>query len=614
MESSDHKNIIYDLEQVYNRAYKYTTPYWTRAEEYSDAYESVIDPNNWPTMSEVVFPYHFIAVENALPFMVDYLFPRTNFMNLRPRSSAVPYDVIRRAEAYYTHLITEKLRVREEGVKAIKDALKMGNGYMRTKLDWFTPKTDGLVVAWANGVPVSERKVIEGEREIGVGIEYVPFGQVLSVGNGDTPQNGEHIIVSYVTYRQLQEMYEDDKSREKSMWMSENNPEFIMNEARDNHYDHSIVPNAQVMGRLAGQNIQPDRNQSEQMDDSVMIPIVEFYLRGKVVHVANGRDIVYMQETGRDIESGLVKATTCPNSGNWFSDSNIKASMNLAYGSNTLYNAIFDTMTMSLYPTRVVNTSMLQAGREIPRHEPWSTIEVNGPVRDAISYPQGPPMPQGIMEMGGVLQQFHAQATGQPLANQGMGSPGMVRSGVTAFESLMETPMGREKMSGALLEMNFLKPLIQNIINLSQILIGDEETFMTTESPEMPNPDEVNEFGFKHVSMTVTRDDLVRDWAFDLYLDSKLRNSMSDQVQKGAMFDRFKDDPSIDQNALRDHFIGDERLSARLRATPEQEQETLQRLQQQAQMQAQAAAGPSQGPQPGQDPNAQGMNGIMANA
>jgi len=398
------------------------------------------------------------------------------------------------------------------------------------------------------------------------------------------------------------------------MWLSERTPEEIMKDARDNNYDHSIFPNETIMARLNGNNTTPDHNQYQQMDDSVVIPIVEYYLRGKTIHVANGRDIVYMLETGRDIESGLVKATPCPDSGSWFSDSGIHAAMNLSYGTNAFYNAMLDTMSMALYPPRVVDVSAFPSNSSIPRHEPHSTIEVIGDASKAISYPDMPSLPNGIFETAAQIQSFHAQTTGQPQETQGMGSPGLVRSGVTAFESLMSTPMGREKMAGSMMEFNFLKPIIKNIFALSQLIFGDEETFLSEQEMPVMGPNQVAETGFQQVKYTITREDFMHEWDFDLYLDSKMRNSMSDQNWKMGVFDRLSQNTRVDQRGLLDWMLGDNRLASRLHATPSQIQENLRVEQEKAQIAAQAEAQAQAQNAPPGNPGGQGMNGIVANA
>lgn len=613
MESQQHQKLVSDLQEVYKRAYSYTWPFWERAEQYALAYDSVIDRNNWPTMSEVQIPYHLIAVENALPSLVEYLFPRTNFLSLKPRNEQVPYETVRRVEAYYTRLLNQELRIREVSVRALKDALKLGTGYMRTKLDYITPRNESVIIARSQGVTAAERRIMEGNKRLAVCLEYVPFGQVLSLGNGHSPSTGEHIIVSYVTAKQLRDMYEDDKNRDEKLWMSTATPEDIIKDAKTHNLDNSIIPNESIMARLGGGNKVPSHNQYEQMDDSVMVPIVEFYLRGKVIHVANGRDIIFMVESGRDIESGLVKATPVPDSTNWFADSDIYAAMNLSYGINSLYNAMLDMMSMALYPPRAIDVNSLPAGRDIPAHEPHATYVVMGDARNAIQYLQMPPLPNGILNVGDQMQSFLEQATGQSLRAPG-GSPGLVRSGVNAFESLMSTTLGREKMKGAMLDMNFVRPMLQNVINLTQLIFGDEETFLGEERAERPDQFGSALSGMKQVQYTITRDDFIHDWDFDLHLDSKMRNSMVDQNFKMAIYQSFANDPTVDQRSLKDWVLGDVGLSARLHATPEQIQQNMQLQQQQAAMAAQAKM-QAQGGVPAQNaPEAQGMSGIIANA
>jgi len=604
-----HGAIVEEMRQAYRRAYKYTYPYWLKAIAYSDAYEALIDPNNWPTMSDVVFPHRFVAVENKLQFLWNYAIPEDKLFELSPRREHIPYEAVRRAEAFFMHGLMKKGQLRKEGFLALKDISKLGTGYLRARVGSESVKSDRLLVAYKDGVRKADRQLIEQESKPCVVIEHVPFGQVLSMGNGDNPQNGEHVIVSFVQAADLKKLYDEDMKQDDRDWLTSASADDIILEARENNIDSSVVPNGELMARLASDTQVPTKDQSLQGLSSVMVPLVEFHLHGRKAVLANGRHVIFYQESDKPMTSGLCMGKSCPNSGSWFGGTDITNAMGLEFGSNVLHNAVIDLLSQALYPARVVNTSQLVDGRNIPAHGPYATYEIHGGrAQDAIHFPQTPPPPAGTFEVAATLQQLHAQTTGQPLSSQGQGSAGLVRSGVTAFESLMSSTHGREKMEGALQELQLIEPLIGEYIRLSQLIFGDEETFITKEIPEGLTEESYRELGGKHVAVSVTRADVINDWDFELDMQAKQKQNMSDLNRDMAIYDRFKDDPNVDQEALKDHLIRDPQLSRRLRATPEQRNQNLQQRQQLNQIDGQGGAG--QGGPP-QLPQAQGDIGAL---
>ena len=121
--------LIQSVRNTFRIAYDNCLPHWRKAQRYADAYSNIIDRNTWPTLSEIPIPFFWNTVEQSMPFMMDYLFPDENFIQLMPIERPLPYRSVHSVERLIEDTLVYKMRLKRNAIATIKDAMKMGVGY-----------------------------------------------------------------------------------------------------------------------------------------------------------------------------------------------------------------------------------------------------------------------------------------------------------------------------------------------------------------------------------------------------------------------------------------------------------------------------------------------------
>jgi len=118
------------------------------------------------------------------------------------------------------------------------------------------------------------------------------------------------------------------------------------------------------------------------------------------------------------------------------------------------------------------------------------------------------------------------------------------RGGGMAFQDLLATTEGIDRLKGAILEMTFLESVANQALIYEQLNIGQEgEVIRTREKKKLP--DGKTEESIQ--SETVTEDDLCHAYELSLDLRSKYRKGAMEQSASLAVYDRKKDSPYFDQ-------------------------------------------------------------------
>lgn len=566
--------------EAYNLAYDYTAPHFVEIQKLLNAYKGKVDRNKWPTLSNIINPHHFTYVQQELPFLIEYLFPDGDFLELTPVEEAMEGATVRSVERYYEHVIRDVMKLKKNAFNAIQDAVKTNVGYLMVEPIYVNPMTKVTRTGRVGNDIAAQSVGIERSQKTRVQLSasYVPIGQVFPMGDGETPENGQHVVVRFRTAEELRNLKLSDDLRVKN---GEDKTfhadvEELLEDAKDGNLDSSYHSLSSII-----LNMRKDINQASKAPDKKrthtepLVPVVEVYLRNEHIWLANGDKVIRHIKDDSGLLSPLVKFTPCKDSGEWFPYGKAQAGESLSRGINVFNNAIMDLMNYSLAPARVVNTAQMKDG-QVPKHGPHVTYRIlNGDARQAVSFTTPPQLPQGAFEMSNVLANSYDQTKGQPAQLQGQGAAGLVRGGSAAFESLMATPHGRMKLAGALLEMDGLEETVERVITYSAAVIDDVESFVVTRGAESGDGFAEREYEM----MKVRPEDLRNVFRMSLNLREKMRNSTADVSFKMAMLNVLSQDPRIDQDGLLEWVIGDRRLVDNLKATPQQIQENLQLMQ-----------------------------------
>jgi len=608
------------LQELFNYAFNEAQEHWVKADRYVDAYDSKINEEEHATISSMVIPQALVAVDQAMSFLVDYMFPRNSkWLTLIPREKPVPFEVVDNVQRYLNDVLRRKMQLRKNGFLTLKDATKIGIGYGIVEPKLIRPEKQVLKIAELDGRVIAREPVVElGTPELMESYRYVQFKHVVPMPDGNDPDTVSGVfLLDFVYEDELKAMYEFDRSQPKAARVLQGNPVEIIKRTIDRNLDGTAVSAMRIMSAFTeatdrlkngmdAANLIGDGSPAAQRTarSVVSVPILKCYFRGQHVWLANGNEVIMnLDDTPETRKNPIVMAQSSPDAGRWFTPGIVAAAEDPNQMTNQFYNAILDLLTWYLHPTRVIDKNAIPDGT-LPPHEPYQDIEVYGDTAKAVRFEQPPPFPGGLLGVGDILQNFGAAATGQPLAMQGQATPGLLRGGVGAFESLLSGAMGRAKMTAAIIETGWLESVVVRTLSLSQAIIsGQGRSFISEGTDRNGRPE--------YFENKITPDEIRNSFDVGIDLDEKMRNAVADESMKMQKFSMLKDDPYIDPYEARADFLDNADRARRWLGSREQANETRQRIEeraaqilaenQAAQIEAQKAAGgtQSQGLTPG---------------
>lgn len=593
-QSQSDKQLVEKLTELFKFAYARVQAPWESAQRYIDKYDRIIDYDEWSTMSEMVIPLSMMAVDQAMSFMVDYLFPRNaSWLGLRPRDRALSFDTVDLVREYTQDVLKNKMRLKKNGFNSIKDGMKIGVGYGIVEPKQIRPERSVMkLVEFGGEVLESENVIEDGAAELVESYRYLPFFSVIPMPDGPDPDEVSGVFfLDFKFEDEIRQMFDLDQSLPQSRRVLKGDPVEIIKNTIDRNMNGSARPAIEILSALSGiggtdrlkagvdaanlvKNLGGDDNL--RMSQAVIsVPILKCYFRNRHVWLANG-DTVILDIDDRMItrKNPIVQVQSNPDSGRWFTPGIVAASEDPDQATNVFYNALLDLLQQHLNPTRIVDKRALVDG-SLPPHAPFQDIELNGQPKDVVLYSLPPPVGPGLLQIGETLQQFGASAKGQPLALQGQAAPGLLRSGVGAFESLLSGSFGREKMTGAIVESGWLESVVVRTIAVSQAIIDSRGRKFVK---EREGPDGRPEF----YQQRITPDEIRNAYVVSIELDKKFKNAIADENIKMQKFQMMKDDIYVDPYDHRLEFFDDDELGKRLLGSRAQANQIREQVQERA--------------------------------
>jgi len=324
----------------------------------------------------------------------------------------------------------------------------------------------------------------------------------------------------------------------------------IIDDARHLKFDYRIPP-VEIIAEISGIDINRTNPGDERMP--IVVPVVRCYFDHHHVWIANGKTRIHeVKDQYQCYRSDLTKWSAWPDGDRWFPVSAIEASERMAWGVNIWYNAMIDLAMYHMNPTRVVNMNNIDDSRDIARG-PAQDIKVRGNPDDTVSYLTLPQMPQQIFSVGEIFQRFFAKTNSQG-PTEAM-SPGLVRGGTNALESLLASSTGRQLLASVILKSGGLKPAIEKILIKKQLLMPEDgESFIETAYDKVTGKKK-----FEEVSVTI--DEIRQVMKVDLDLPISRLNSAASIAERAAYFDRAERRPELyDWRAMSEELTEDQSL------------------------------------------------------
>jgi hypothetical protein len=596
MSDNNNAELISYIQSYFKQAYRYAQPYIERKEEIQRAFDGIIDEETWATLSEINIPLLRTAVLQVVPFIVNYMFPNTKFLELMPRDLSVTYDTVKNLERVVEDQLIYKMEIKRPTILITQDAVKFGCGYgeVATKMA-MQPARELVKFFGSNGEVEGEtNRMTRSAPEEQLELRWLPFECVIPTPDGDNPDDVTCVFhVDTIREDQLEAMFAEDNARPDDEQILSGSASEIIEATRTGRMDGSFFPQWWIMSGMTGDNNAMGRYEryttiqklTEEYKDHkapVLVPILKCYFKGEHIWLANGDTVIYHVKGGLDtLMCPIIKADSAVDGGNWYAQSDVMASKDVSDGIITFKNALMDLLTQHLHPTTVYDERAMAQANKAPDIEPYSKVAVLGKPAEAVGYLAPPPLHPALLTVGQVLEQDNATANGQPLNLGGQGTAGLMRGGGGAFESLMQSTQIREEFLGVLMEMGFLRPMIQRTLLLMQMMDKEVFEFMSAKDREF-------------IKVSVTQDEIRNMFDVRVNLGTKLRGGINGESMAIARYVQvYKNNPYVDQQAALETVNPDREEAERLLATPEQVKQNMKMLQEQQQR----AMGGTQGEQ-----------------
>lgn len=569
--------------QLYWDSYTFATPHLERANAIQNAFECNAEGDEWSTVSEICFPVLRDAVKGVLPYVFKYLFPADGFLELIPTRADVSYDTVRNIEDFLTDMLIWKMKIKQDGLLTLQDALKYGSGYGIVERTTITPPAVQDVAAVSGGKVVSTNKqMVAGAPKSALRYRYLPYNAVIPTPDGDKPQDVTCVFVlDFEREDSLRAMYEADKALPKEMQTLKGDVDAIIQNTRDNNIDGTFAQYAWIAANIGGDEDTLGKNwthnqmmRRQPIDNApVRVPILKCFFKGEHVWLANGDTMMYEnKDSFQTLRCPVIKATSCPDSGNWWARSDVSASFDVSEGEVIYKNAMLDIITQYLHPTKVYNTEFLADPSSELITGPNQVIALQGVdnINNAVGYLQPVPMPPVVQSFGAEMHADYVSSTGRSQIMEGRGLGGVTRAGGSAMESLLGNMSARQELTAGVLEMGWLEDIAISTLAFLQEAQADQLILTRRDDVEK-----------KFTTLTITPDDLRNVFEAKIVFDAK-NESPNDKLLQTQLYQMvLKDNPFVDQNAAMEDIIGKDKWR-RVKATPGQVQQNLAMLQQRA--------------------------------
>jgi len=204
--------IVDELMARYDHAYVSALERFITFEGIQQAYDNNINTMNWPTISEIGFPVTFVSVEEQLPFVMKYLFPRSRFLSLIP-DLALDNEIVTNIEddLIYTLRTRDGYRTTHLFRPTQRTVTKFGVGYSLIDTAFISPPRLVNNILLENGNPVSQvPQIVLGEKKQTVVHRNLSVIQVVPMPDGanvDGPNKASgHFVVDIVTESEFRAM------------------------------------------------------------------------------------------------------------------------------------------------------------------------------------------------------------------------------------------------------------------------------------------------------------------------------------------------------------------------------------------------------------------------
>jgi len=555
--------------------------------------DSSISDSVWPTQSKLPLAEAWATTESQLGPALEYMFPSARFINMLSLDE-VDADV-RDKVAWALHIqLLYRMRLKYTCARSVRDSLSVSVGYSIVEPITITPPASFEIVAGENRT----RQMGQGEPVRGIRHRYISTGRIVP-GLSGTDFNGEDATpISFFldSYPEdaFRNLYNPDATDCEDILLK-GDYEKIIEEARNQPFSTQTTL-SDFVEQMGGRGSVNRRTSRKTVACSV--PVLKCYepLKGKHTWLFCGgsrgsKPIVIFSDTSYSASRvPLVKWDPWVDSDRWFPMSQPEADMHNIWAKNVWFNAIFDLMTYSLKRSLVYDSTEVSEKDARKLLQPRGIAGFPGDVTKTVRYLDAPGVGNDMIQFGEVIDAQRRKITG----DRDFTERNYTRGGSMAFQDLLQSSTGRERLRHAMFQMGSLESIANQTLIYMQVF-GSAMDLKFQRPARRDGRDVVEQF-------SVTEDDLRHAYSLMIDLESKARLGSMDTQMRLQLYDRKAQSPYFDQYEVARGLCFDD-AEAQREVLPQEVVREKQAQEEAAKLQAQAAQAAQAAPEgPGATP------------
>jgi len=504
-------------EDAFEASWKKLEANYTRLKSLQKTHDNVVSESAWPTTSRIPLPWAWAATETATGPAMEYLFPPSPSFRLRG-GSEVPQDVVDKSSWALHLMLRDRMKIKRECTRSVKDCFKLDVGYGIVEPITITPPAVFQVAAGANEARVMGR----GAPQRSLRYRYLSTGKVLPfysgtdfVGSDPTPYAW---LLDLVPEERFRKMFSEEPRDGEEILLT-GDAEAMIKDAETRGFN-SQTSFAECVDAMAGGHTGVRGQSAVDREAPTMVPILKCYAleEGRHTWIFPGSEweILWDKYDGYDtMRCPMVKFDCWVDADRWFPMGMAEGHERVVWQKNILANAINDIIQQNLRRVLLWNSTEME---EPPVSNASGVMPVAGKPDDMAKYVEPPRVGQ---EPFALMEQMDA-ASVMTTAQRDMMQRNYTRGGTQAFQELLNTTSGRERLRHMLLETGGFTSIVNQTLIYMQTLGGSMNLEFQRPAFNQEDGTEYSEF------FSVTEDDLKHSFTVTVDLESKARESGMD--------------------------------------------------------------------------------------
>lgn len=556
----DESALITEIKDDLDFAWESAKPFLDIAVLNKLEHDNELDPEQMPTRSKMSLPFKYAQVQEQLAKAHEILWPPMNTVEAIPDDEGISFDTARNIERALYYMVKDKMKCPDECLPIERDCIKVGVGY--GIIEPYTFQKLSRNIFHLTG---SDGKLVKKSVEMGLGelqttlrIRYISPGQIVPYPDGwSVNGHGRTSILFFMDFMsefEFRNFVSARRSESETMdfdvaQLSDDKIDEII--AKSKHGNLNYVPTGWVdhIKKLGG----PDYVKlcNAEKTANATIPILRVYRENEHIWLANGETIIYRQAARiQTLRRPILKMTAVRDGTHWFPYNDAEAMRDANFNRNVWLNMVFDISSWA------ANRPMIWSNQHMdkqPDFGPNSVIETSSPdARYGAAFLSPPGIGADTMQLGNVLADNASEISGTKDFMQ----KNYTRGGAHAFNDMLNSMRGRERIAAAIMESGFINDLFEQVLMYMQIsgigVSGNMRTFNEDTGKE--------EMSF----LSVDSDDFKNSFTLRVSLDKKRSVDSFSTQDRLAIFREIKDDPMFDPYESRRFLFMDDSLVHRL--------------------------------------------------